>query len=168
VTLNSYVEREQAPHSLATIAETNSRNVMRIVRNPVLAVCALASLVWLGGGCRNGNPKPNQSNLRSVLDSGHGTLPQTSADSSPDLLESQSKQLAGPRGIDCGRVLTGGVPTTATKCALEAQSSKNLSAFVTICGGLIRRLPWPSFAHLWELLAPFDTQRSTRRGRAST
>ena len=95
---------------------------MHIVRNPILAVC-FASLVWLGGCSWNGNPQPNQSNLRSVLAAGQGTLTQTSpADS--DLLEIQSKRLAGPSGIDCGRVLVGKDPTTATKCALEAQSSQ--------------------------------------------
>jgi hypothetical protein len=97
---------------------------MRLLRHRVLEVWALASIAWLCGGCRNDNPKSNQIDLRSILESGQRTLPQSSVDSSPDLLESQSKQMVGPRGIDCGRVLVGGDPTTATKCALKAQSSK--------------------------------------------
>jgi hypothetical protein len=97
---------------------------MRIVRDSVIVGCVLASLVWLGGGCRRGNPNPNEKNLHSFLDIGRLTPTQTEADSAPDLLESQSKQLAGPGGVDCGRVLAGGDPISATKCALEAQSSE--------------------------------------------
>jgi hypothetical protein len=39
----------------------------------------------------------------------------------PDLLETQSKQLAGPHAVDCGKVLVSGDPKMATACALAAQ-----------------------------------------------
>ena len=40
---------------------------------------------------------------------------------SADLLELQSKNLAGPEAVDCGRVPVGGDPRVATECALAAQ-----------------------------------------------
>jgi hypothetical protein len=40
---------------------------------------------------------------------------------SADLLELQSKNLAGPEAVDCGRVPVGGDPKVATECALAAQ-----------------------------------------------
>ena len=40
---------------------------------------------------------------------------------SADLLELQSKNLAGPDAVDCGRVPVGGDPKVATECALAAQ-----------------------------------------------
>jgi len=42
-----------------------------------------------------------------------------------DLLEQQSKQLAGPYSVDCGEVLVGGDPKTATDCALAANKAGN-------------------------------------------
>ena len=40
---------------------------------------------------------------------------------SADLLELQSKNLAGPEAVDCGRVPVGGDPKVASECALAAQ-----------------------------------------------
>ena len=40
---------------------------------------------------------------------------------SADLLELQSKNLAGPEAVDCGRVPVGGDPRVATECALATQ-----------------------------------------------
>ena len=42
---------------------------------------------------------------------------------SADLLELQSKNLAGPDAVDCGRVPVGGDPKVATECALAAQTA---------------------------------------------
>ena len=42
-----------------------------------------------------------------------------------DLLEQQSKQLAGPSAVDCGEVLVGGDPKAATDCALAANKAGN-------------------------------------------
>jgi hypothetical protein len=39
----------------------------------------------------------------------------------PDLLEQQSKELAGPAAVNCGRVPVAGNPKMATNCALAAQ-----------------------------------------------
>jgi hypothetical protein len=111
-------------HTLATIAETRGQRVMHIVKNTILAGCALASLAWLGSGCQSVNTKPNESGLRSFLGSGRSPRSQNPADSGLDLLETQSKRMAGPQGIDCGRVSVGSDPTAATKCTLAAQESK--------------------------------------------
>jgi hypothetical protein len=39
-----------------------------------------------------------------------------------DAMDRQSKQLAGERGINCGRVRLGGDPKVATACAIQAQA----------------------------------------------
>jgi hypothetical protein len=39
----------------------------------------------------------------------------------PDLLEKESQETIGPRGIDCGEVLIADDPKTATACAMAAQ-----------------------------------------------
>ncbi len=44
-------------------------------------------------------------------------------DQGPDLLEKQSKQLAGPNSVDCGTVPIRGDPKIATACALAAQKA---------------------------------------------
>jgi hypothetical protein len=48
---------------------------------------------------------------------------ETVKDVQPDLLEQQSKELAGPAAVDCGRVPVAGAPKVATHCALAAQSA---------------------------------------------
>jgi len=45
------------------------------------------------------------------------------AEFGPDRLEKQSKEWAGPQGIDCGRVPVRGDPKAATACALAAQKA---------------------------------------------
>jgi hypothetical protein len=47
------------------------------------------------------------------------------AEAAVDLLEKQSKQLAGPYAVDCGEVLVGGDPKAATDCALAANKAGN-------------------------------------------
>jgi hypothetical protein len=44
-------------------------------------------------------------------------------DSSEDLLEQDSKRLAGPNAVDCGRVGIDADPKVATDCALAAQEA---------------------------------------------
>jgi hypothetical protein len=56
------------------------------------------------------------------------SMPSTNKATSPappaeDRLERESKNLAGPSAIDCGRVEISGNPKTATDCALAAQKA---------------------------------------------
>jgi hypothetical protein len=45
------------------------------------------------------------------------------AEPATDLLEQQSRQLAGPGAVDCGEVLVDGNPKAATDCALAANKA---------------------------------------------
>src|ERR1700730_769825 len=80
----------------------------------------LGGLLGVLAGCQMSKsaPDPGRSIAdvlkQPVLHPGQGRL-------GPDLLETQSKQLAGPHAVDCGKGLVGGDPKTATACALAAQ-----------------------------------------------
>ena len=56
-----------------------------------------------------------------TVPAGHGASPPAAE----DRLEIESKRLAGPGAIDCGRVKINGDPKKATQCALDAQKSAN-------------------------------------------
>jgi hypothetical protein len=57
-----------------------------------------------------------------VTEADDGPQPQTGNGPLTDFLERHSRLLAGPSGIDCGRVSVRGDPASATKCALRAQA----------------------------------------------
>ncbi len=96
------------------------------LRNAVLAGCGLACTAWLASGCRSskvsGNDVPSQDRLRIVTEADDGAQPQNGFGPPTDFLERHSQRMAGPSGIDCGRVSIGGDPTRATNCALRAQA----------------------------------------------
>jgi hypothetical protein len=89
----------------------DSQIAMRRIWNAILTVFALALLATLGGGCWN-------SNSRLEL-----KPPQDLGNSGSNHLDSESRRLAGPHAIDCGRVSLNGNPEAATKCALLAQKA---------------------------------------------
>jgi hypothetical protein len=112
--------RRQSPSS------ANVSSIL-ILRNAVLAVCCLACIAWLASGCRRANVTVSDAaaakdRLRIVSEADDGPPPQNRSGPPTDFLERHSQRMAGPNGIDCGRVLIGGDPTRATKCALRAQA----------------------------------------------
>jgi hypothetical protein len=85
----------------------------------VLGGLGLAVLGVLSG-CQKSKPAPDPG--LSIADLLKQSVPHTNLSKlGPDLLEKQSKQLAGPHAVDCGKVLVGGDPKAATACALAAQ-----------------------------------------------
>lgn len=90
-----------------------------------------AIFVWLGwmvltfgSGCQRGGTAPDHSGPNHPAPD-YSSLDYSGLDHSvPDLLEKQSKRLAGPNAIDCGRVPIRGNPKAATDCALAAQEAK--------------------------------------------
>jgi hypothetical protein len=107
---------------------TPSGNVssVPIFRNAVLAGCCLACSAWLASGCRSarvsGSDLPAPAHPGIVTEADDGPQPKNGLGPPTDFLERHSQRLAGPSGIDCGRVSIRGDPTRATKCALRAQA----------------------------------------------
>ena len=89
----------------------DSQIAMRTTWHAILTGVVLALLATLGGGCRNSNSRPELK------------PPQDLGNSGSNHLDSESKRLAGPHAIDCGRVSLNGDPKAATKCALLAQKA---------------------------------------------
>jgi len=87
-----------------------------ILLKHVIAGLSLFAIAMLPTSCRtvapgDGKPQPrNQAASR-------GHIP------SEDKLEIESKRLAGPGAIDCGRVNIKGDPKEATECAIGAQKA---------------------------------------------
>lgn len=79
-----------------------------LVGGSALVLCTLGAIAWM-----RHLPRPQV----------HPLVFAKPEDQGPDLLEKQSKQLAGPNSVDCGRVGIGADPKSATACALAAQKA---------------------------------------------
>jgi hypothetical protein len=84
---------------------------MRSIGRPVFAALAVLILAAVGTFFLRGKPKDLPGR------------PVTPPSILPGDLELQSKNLAGPEAVDCGRVLIQGNPKIATECALKAQKA---------------------------------------------
>ena len=82
----------------------------------VIAGLILFAIAMLPTSCRTVTPGNGKLQPKSQATS-RGQIP------SEDKLETESKRLAGPGAIDCGRVEIKGDPKEATECAIEAQKA---------------------------------------------
>jgi hypothetical protein len=77
-------------------------------------------------GCRRAGPTgsdvPARAHPDFLTEADDGPQPQNGFGPPTDFLERHSRLLAGPGGIDCGRVSVMADPAPATKCALRAQA----------------------------------------------
>jgi hypothetical protein len=80
----------------------------------VTAGLGLTAILMFSVSCGRANPAYGMQSTNQATN-----LPQ----STEDPLERESKKLAGPSAMDCGRVEISGNPKTATDCALAAQKA---------------------------------------------
>jgi hypothetical protein len=96
-------------------------------RNAILAGCCLACIAWLASGCRSARVSGNDASARAklgiVTEADDGPQPQNGFGPPTDFMERHSKRLAGPSGIDCGRVDFRADPKKANDCALRANKA---------------------------------------------
>ena len=101
---------------------------MYIVSVVFLAGCGCASLAWLASGCSSSRAGQSDAHtfhdLGIVTEADDGIQAQDGRGPLTDFMERHSQKLAGPRGINCGRVGISENPAAATKCALRSQASK--------------------------------------------
>jgi hypothetical protein len=92
----------------------------------VFAACWLGFVALLSSGCRRAGPTGSGVPVRTlpgfVTEADDGPQPQNRFGPPTDFLERHSRLLAGPSGIDCGRVSRMADPASATECALRAQA----------------------------------------------
>lgn len=93
----------------------------------------------------------------SVLPTSCQTVP--AGDGAPrpaaeDKLETESKRLARPGAIDCGRVKISGDPKKATQCAIDAQKAAKPFRVLYDLQGIDSAVAIASFALTLERLAP--------------
>ena len=87
-----------------------------ILLKHVFAGLSLFAIATLPTSCRNVAPSDGKPQSKDQAAS-RGYIP------SEDKLDIESKRLAGPGAIDCGRVKIKGDPKEATECAIGAQKA---------------------------------------------
>jgi len=90
---------------------------MQSLRSAIFVLLTAPIIAAAGGGCRSSSPKPDSP--RSQIGS-----PRELFERGFDRLDNESRRLAGPRGINCGRVPVNGDPKSTTRCALKAQEEE--------------------------------------------
>jgi hypothetical protein len=90
------------------------KGIVMIVKR-VVAALSLIAISMLPASCRSANAGSSQA--------GEAAVTRRAPAPAEDRLEIESKRLAGPNAIDCGRVGIKGDPKAATQCAVAAQKA---------------------------------------------
>ena len=100
---------------------------LTIFEDAAFAACCLACTACLVSGCQRAGPTGNGLGARAhrdfVIEADDGPQLQNGFGPDTDFLDRHSRLLAGPSGIDCGRVSILADPEPATRCALRAQAN---------------------------------------------